>query len=105
MRAVFALAALALIGGCGSQPPSDDNWTHWVCDSQVEMLWRFADSDKERVDLRLGGSDVVHRLKLERSGSGSLFTDGNLALHTKGDEGLVYWAATDDLIGRGCKAP
>jgi hypothetical protein len=28
-----------------------------------------------------------------------------LAFHKKGDEGLVYWVATDDLIGRGCKAP
>ena len=105
MRAVFALTVLALVGGCSSRQASDDEWTHWVCDSQVDLLWRFAGSDQESVDLRLGGSDVVHRLKLERTGSGNLFTDGNLALHTKGDEGLVYWATTDDLIGRGCRAP
>ncbi|AOE82872.1 MliC family protein [Pseudomonas sp. TCU-HL1] len=105
MRAVFALAAMALVAGCaGQQAPSDD-WTRWVCDSQTEVLWRFADAGKESVDLRLGGGDIVHRLRQEPSGSGLLYSDGSLAFHTKGDEGLVYWVATDDLIGRGCKAP
>ncbi|MDH4565820.1 hypothetical protein E8E95_03925 [Pseudomonas sp. BN414] len=105
MKGWFALAGLALLAGCaGQQAPSDD-WTRWVCDSQTEVLWRFSDANQESVDLRLGGGDIVHRLKREPSGSGALYTDGNLAFHTKGDEGLVYWAATDDLIGRGCKAP
>ena len=39
------------------------------------------------------------------SGSGALYSDGLLSFHTKGKEGLVYWAANDDLIGRGCQAP
>ncbi|QEY60836.1 lysozyme inhibitor [Metapseudomonas lalkuanensis] len=105
MKGWFALAGLALLAGCaGQQAPSDD-WTRWVCDSQAEVLWRFADASRESVDLRLGGGDIVHRLKQEPAGSGALYSDGNLAFHTKGDEGLVYWVATDDLIGRGCKAP
>ena len=105
MKGWFALAGFALLAGCaGRQAPSDD-WTHWICDSQAEVLWRFADASRESVDLRLGGGDIVHRLKREASASGALYSDGNLAFHTKGDEGLVYWASTDDLIGRGCKAP
>ena len=105
MKGWFALAGTVLMAGCaGQQAPSDD-WTRWVCDSQAEVLWRFANADRSSVDLRLGGGDIVHRLKQEPAGSGALYSDGNLAFHTQGDEGLVYWVATDDLIGRGCKAP
>jgi membrane-bound inhibitor of C-type lysozyme len=102
-QASCTLALAALLGGCASQPPSDE-WTHWVCDSQAEVLWRLADADGESVDLRLGGDDIVHRLVQEPSGSGALYSDGMLAFHTKGEEGLVYRVADDDLIGRGCRA-
>ncbi|MDT4876326.1 Membrane-bound lysozyme-inhibitor of c-type lysozyme [compost metagenome] len=105
MRAVFALAATALLAGCAGQEAPSDNWTRWVCDSQAEVLWRFADAQQNSVDLRLSGGDTVHHLKREPSGSGALYSDGNLAFHTKGDEGLVYWVSTDDLIGRGCRTP
>lgn len=101
----ITLALTALLGACASQPAPSDAWTRWVCDSQAEVLWRFADSSREVVDLRLGGGDIVHRLKLEPAGSGALYSDGMLAFHTKGEEGLVYRVAGDDLIGRGCKAP
>ena len=67
------------------------------------MLWRPVGD--EAVDLRLGGSDIVHRLQREPSGSGALYSDGILAFHSKGEEGLVYRVADNDLIGRGCKAP
>ena len=96
-QASCTLALAALLGGCASQPPSDE-WTRWVCDSQAEVLWRLAGADGESVDLRLGGDDIVHRLVQEPSGSGVL------AFHTKGEEGLVYRVADDDLIGRGCRA-
>lgn len=99
----FTLAVL--LGGCVSQPAPSAEWTRWVCDSQAQVLWRFADSSHEVVDLRLGGDDIVHRLRLEPAGSGALYSDGRLAFHTKGEEGLVYRVADDDLIGRGCKAP
>ena len=101
-QASCTLALAALLGGCASQPPSDE-WTRWVCDSQAEVLWRLADADGESVDLRLGGDDIVHRLVQEASGSGVLYSDGVLAFHTKGEEGLVYRVADDDLIGRGCR--
>ena len=104
MRLAFISVGLAaLLGGCASQPPSDE-WTRWVCDSQAEVLWRLADADGESVDLRLGGDDIVHRLVQEPSGSGALYSDGVLAFHTKDEEGLVYRVANDDLIGRGCRA-
>lgn len=99
---VMSVAILA--SGCASQAP-DQAWTRWVCDSQVEVLWRMADQEGEQVDLRLGGDDIVHRLRIEPSGSGALYSDGQLSFHTKGEQGLVYRTATDDLIGRGCKAP
>lgn len=99
----ITLALAALLSGCASQPPSDE-WTRWVCDNQVEVLWRLADADDESVDLRLGGDDIVHRLVEEPSGSGVLYSDNRLAFHTKGEEGLVYRVADNDLIGRGCRA-
>jgi membrane-bound inhibitor of C-type lysozyme len=101
----IVLVMLGLLGACASQPAPSDNWTRWVCDSQTEVLWRFADSSRESMDVRLGGGDIVYRLTQEPSGSGALYSDGMLSFHSKGEEGLVYWTANDDLIGRGCKAP
>lgn len=99
------LTAMALLlAACSQQRAAPEQWTRWVCDSQAEVLWRVADGKGEQVDVRLGGDDIVHRLILEPAASGALYSDGRLSFHTKGDEGLVYWTATDDLIGRGCKA-
>ena len=110
MKALMALVALATLAGCtrwtssGAEPVAD-NWTQWVCDTQAQVQWRFVDANRDAVDARLAGADQVYRLRAEPGGSGTLYSDGVLALHTQGDEGLVYWVATNDLIGRGCKAP
>ncbi|MDP4570483.1 MliC family protein [Pseudomonas sp. BNK-6] len=108
MKGLIAVAMLGLLAGCANlnllKSPAPDNWTTWVCDSQAQVLWRYTDDSRKAVDVRLGGDDQVRRLKLEPSGSGSLYSDDMLALHVKGEEGLVYWVATNDLIGRGCKA-
>lgn len=108
MKGILAVAALTTLAGCSTFKPAPapvDTWTRWVCDSKAEVLWRPAGVEQLDMDVRLGGGDQVYRLKLEPSGSGALYSDGVLALHTKGDEGLVYWVANNDLIGRGCKAP
>jgi membrane-bound inhibitor of C-type lysozyme len=107
MKGLIALVTLAVLGGCASmnkEPSEPDTWTNWVCDSKAALLWHFTDSSKTAVDVRLVGSDKVYRLKPEPGASGELYSDGVLAFHIKGDEGLVYWVATNDLIGRGCKA-
>ncbi|MCY1532920.1 Membrane-bound lysozyme-inhibitor of c-type lysozyme [compost metagenome] len=110
MKAWMGLPALALLGACAGsptppEPPAAGEWTRWVCDSQTEVLWRFADDSREVVDLRLGGSDIVYRLHQAPAGSGTFYSDSVIAFHTKGEEGLVYWVGNDDLIGRGCQAP
>ncbi|TBV01933.1 hypothetical protein DNK34_20090 [Pseudomonas dryadis] len=105
IRMGAALAVLGMFAGCAGDYAETQGWTRWVCDSQAEVSWRFADSAHEQVDVRLGGSDSVHRLSLEPSGSGTLYSDGRLSFHAKGEEGLIYRTANDDLIGRGCKAP
>jgi membrane-bound inhibitor of C-type lysozyme len=102
MKAVILALPVVLLAGCTGHPTPSDSWTRWVCDSQAEVLWRPVGD--EAVDLRLGGSDIVHRLQREPSGSGALYSDGILAFHSKGEEGLVYRVADNDLIGRGCKA-
>ena len=103
MRALILALFSVLLSACATQPEPGDHWTRWVCDSQAEVLWRPVGD--EAVDLRLGGGDIVHRLQREPSGSGALYSDGILAFHSTGEEGLVYRVANDDLIGRGCKAP
>ncbi|VVO42385.1 MliC family protein [Pseudomonas fluorescens] len=108
MKGFIAVTALVLLAGCANlnlfESPPQDSWTTWSCDSQAQVVWRYADSNRTQVDLRLGGADQVYRLNLEPSGSGSLYSNDMLAFHIKGEEGLVYWVATNDLIGRGCKA-
>ncbi|MGV8920437.1 MAG: MliC family protein [Pseudomonas sp.] len=107
MKGLIALAILAVLGGCAMMnppAPQAENWTNWVCDSKAGLLWHYADTSKTQVDVRLIGSDKVYHLKAEPGASGELYSDGVLAFHVKGDEGLVYWVATNDLIGRGCKA-
>lgn len=110
MKGWMGLAALALLAACASEPDAPPaaslgQWTRWVCDSQAEVLWRFADDSREVVDLRIGGSDVVYRLHQAPAGSGTFYSDNVIAFRTKGEEGLVYWLDDDDLIGRGCQAP
>ncbi|WP_454836370.1 MliC family protein [Pseudomonas lini] len=109
MKRFIAVAALALLAGCANlnlfnAAEPADSWTTWTCDSQAKVLWRYTDVSRKEVDVRLGGANQVYRLKLEPGAEGSLYSNDMLAFHVKGEEGLVYWVATNDLIGRGCKA-
>jgi membrane-bound inhibitor of C-type lysozyme len=104
MKGLIALASSAVIGGCAMmQPaPTGDAWTSWTCDSKAQVHWRYADQSRSAVDVRLNDSEQVFQLKAE-PGAPSLYSNGVLAFQNKGNEGLVYWEATNDLIGRGCK--
>ena len=109
MKGFIAITALALLAGCSSlnlfkPAESTDSWTTWTCDSQAKVLWRYTDAARKDVDVRLGGTDKVYPLKLEPGAEGSLYSNDVLAFHIKGEEGLAYWVATNDLIGRVCKA-
>lgn len=101
--ALVLLAASALLAGCASSQPTEQ-WTQWTCDSQAKVLWRYAEANQSAVDVRLAGGDIVYRLKQEPVETGAFYSSDVLAFHIKGQEGLVYWVANNDLIGRGCKA-
>lgn len=107
MKRWLPLSAVVLLGGCAGMSPAPvpAAWTQWVCDSQAKVQWRFTDNGKSLVDARLDGSAQVYHLKPEPGSDGQLYSDGVLALHVQGTEGLIYWVATNDLIGRGCKTP
>ncbi|MBD1549897.1 MliC family protein [Pseudomonas typographi] len=109
MKGVAGLLCCALLVGCagfGSKAASAPPSITWVCDSQATFDWFYTSAAHDRVSLRLGGSQQVYDLVAEPSaGQGTLFSDGVLAFNIRGEEGLVYWVATNDLIGRGCKAP
>jgi hypothetical protein len=100
-------ATLLAVGGCSYfQPtPVASGWTHWVCDSQVSVQWRYTDTARSGVEARIEPGSEVHRLESEPGSGGQLYSDGVLALHVQGSGGLVYWVATNDLLGRGCKTP
>jgi hypothetical protein len=99
------LALATSLGACTIQPEPTAEWTRWVCDSQVELYWRPDSTLAQGVEVRLGAGDMLYHLTPEPAASGTLYSNSVLALHLKGDEGLVYWVANNDLIGRGCKAP
>ncbi|MCU1718420.1 MliC family protein [Pseudomonas sp. 5P_3.1_Bac2] len=102
---VLLLTALGLLSACSSQPQSaGDTWNHWECDSQAQVQWRYADSKQQSVDVRVGGDDIVHRLRREVSGTGELYSDPLLSFQLIDQQGVLYRTQTDDLIGRGCKA-
>lgn len=99
------LLLVASLGACSIQPPPSTVWTRWVCDSQAELYWRPDGTLATGVEVRLGTGDRLYHLSRQPSGSGTLYSNSVLGLHVKGGEGLVYWVANNDLIGRGCKTP
>lgn len=109
LRYVVPALALSLVAGCSSHS-SDvaggkaSGWNRWVCDSQAEAIWRYVDPSKSVVDLRLGEDDVVHHLEEEPGGAGAFYSDGLVGFSITGEQGLIYWVESNDLIGRGCKA-
>ncbi len=100
---VGVLASTLWLSACAEQPVASDPWISWVCDNHTEVLWRPAGEDS--IDLRLGGSDIAHRLRLKPSASGTLYSDPILAFHMKGEQGLVMRVGTQQLVGKNCKAP
>jgi hypothetical protein len=105
LPAVLLLTTLGLLSACANGPKSaGDGWNHWVCDSQAQVQWRYADSKQQIVDVRVGGDDIMHRLRREVSGTGELYSDPLLTFQLIEQQGVLYRTQTDDLIGRGCKA-
>ncbi|WXL25330.1 MliC family protein [Ectopseudomonas mendocina] len=107
MRTIVLLLPLSLLAACSNQPEAvaTDGWTRWVCETQVEVLWRYTNSQHEAIDMRLGGDDIVHRLRRQTSASGALYSDPLIAFHSKGDEAVIYRPTNKQVIGRFCKAP
>ncbi|WP_152226798.1 MliC family protein [Pseudomonas sp. SCB32] len=109
LRYVVPAFALSLVAGCSSHSSGgaggkEDGWNRWTCDSQAEVIWRYVDVSKSVVDLRLGEDDVVHHLEEEPGGAGAFYSDGLVGFSITGEQGLIYWVESNDLIGRGCKA-
>ncbi|KTT28895.1 lipoprotein [Pseudomonas oryzihabitans] len=99
------LAAAALAGCAGRGGHQTGGWTHWVCDSKAAFDWRYVDRSQSIVDLKLESDGLIRHLNREPATDGQSYTDGLLAFHIRGDQGLVYWIANNDLIGRGCRTP
>ncbi len=102
----LGLLGLAVLTGCaGRGAQQTGGWTHWVCDSKAAFDWRYVDRSQSIVDLKLEGDGLIRHLNREPATDGQSYTDGLVAFHIRGDQGLVYWIANNDLIGRGCRTP
>lgn len=107
--ALLAVSGAVMLAGCSIGWPVSDSApvapTRWVCDSQVEVSWQYTSAARHAVDVRLNSAEQVYHLQAEPGADGQFYSDNVLAFRIKDGQGLVYWVATNDLIGRGCKAP
>jgi len=105
MKGLSILIAIALLSGCGHwQSGPDAPFVRWKCQSQQNIAWRYADANHQAVELKIGNSEEVHRLRREPATQGAFYSDGVLAFHNKGPEALVYRLADDKLLAHGCSA-
>lgn len=114
LTGLWVLAVAAGLVGCSDQsarsqaevppPLALAEWNHWVCDNRTELYWRPADADYNQLDVRLGGSDIVHRLDRAPAASGALYKNAVLAFHSKADEGFLYQPYDGKTIADNCRA-
>ncbi len=105
MKGLFIAFAVLLLAGCGHwQSGPDAPFVRWKCQSQQDIAWRYADENRQTVELKIGNSDKVHTLRKEPATRGAFYSDGVVAFHDKGNEALVYRLADDKLLAYGCSA-
>lgn len=105
MRGLFIPLAALLLSGCGHlQSGPDAPLVRWKCQSQQNIAWRYGDANKQTVDLKVGNSEQVYKLRKEPATRGAFYSDGVLAFHNKGNEALVYQIADDKVLAHGCSA-
>lgn len=105
MKGLFIPLAALLLSGCGHwQSGPDAPLVRWKCQSQQNIAWRYGDADKQTVDLKVGNSEQVYKLRKEPATRGAFYSDGVLAFHNKGNEALVYQIADDKVLAHGCSA-
>lgn len=101
--AFIFLGLVGCTGGGDNDKAETEQWITWECDGGAVLQWRILDGQGETMALRLNDGPETYTLTRGPSASGVLYSDGTLTFHSKGLEGLVYWVATDDLIGNNCK--
>lgn len=105
MKGLSILALALLLAGCSHwQSGPDAPFVRWKCKGQQHIGWRYADSGKTAIDLKIGDNERIHTLKREPATYGSFYSDGVIAFHDKGNEALVYRVANDELLAHGCSA-
>ncbi|MBA1276532.1 MliC family protein [Stutzerimonas stutzeri] len=105
MKGLYIPFAALLLGGCGHwQSGPDAPFVRWKCQSQQNIAWRYADDSRQTVELKIGDSEQVHRLRKEPATRGAFYSDGVVAFHDKGNQALVFRTADDKLLAHGCSA-
>ena len=99
------LLVALLLGGCGHwQSGPDAPFVRWKCQSQQHIAWRYANAERNVIDLKIGDSERIHTLRKEPATHGTFYSDGVVAFHDKGNEALVYRVADDKVLAHGCSA-
>ena len=105
MKGPLVSIAALLLSGCGHwQSGPDAPFVDWKCQSEQNIAWRYADESRQMVELKIGDSQQVHRLRKEPVTRGAFYSDGVVAFHDKGTGALVYRLADDKLLAHGCSA-
>ncbi len=105
MKGPLLLAVAVLLGGCGHwQSGPGAPFVRWKCQSQQNIAWRYADAERQSVDLKIGNSEQVHHLRKEPATRGAFYSDGQVGFHDKGNQALVYRLSDDKLLAHGCSA-
>jgi len=105
IEGVLLLVVALSLAGCGHwQSGPDAPFVRWKCQSQQNIAWRYADAERQSVDLKIGDSEKVHHLRKEPATRGDFYSDGLVGFHNKGNEALVYRLTDDKLLAHGCSA-
>ncbi|MCJ8168246.1 MliC family protein [Atopomonas sediminilitoris] len=107
MRKLCVVTLCLGLAACASSPQHGSGdaataWQHWQCAGGERFSWRLAKAQADTVELKLDA--LRFDLPRQPTGSGMLYSDGTLVFHAKGEQGLLYWAADDELVGRDCRA-
>lgn len=97
------LLFVAFLPGCAQHEPMESPWQYWICANHISVLWRFADTQQETIEIYLDQRSRPYYLQHARSGSGMLYRNAELVFHSKGLEGAVYQSTDGVLLAQDCR--
>lgn len=104
MKALLSIGLALLLSACAHWQSAGCALRTLEVPGGEHIAWRYADKAHSAVDLRVGDSGTVYRLRKEPATLGTFYSDGVIGFHDKGSTALVYRMADDKLLAQGCSA-